>query len=74
MRDGLVRVRTALINQSRGSAKALGQRLPRCSTAAFARRIRNDGLQDLFPGLGTPVETIGQLTAAIRAKDREIEP
>ena len=73
VRDGLVRARTALINQARGSAKALGQRLPHCTTAAFALRIREVGLQDLFPGLGTLVETIGQLTAAIRAKDREIE-
>lgn len=72
VRDGLVRARTALINQARGSVKALGQRLPHCSTEAFARRIRDDGLEDLFPGLGTLVETIGQLTAAIRAKDREI--
>lgn len=73
VRDGLVRARTALINQARGSAKALGQRRLHCTTAAFARRIQNDGLQDLFPGLGTLVETIGQLTVAIRAKDREIE-
>lgn len=72
VRDGLVRARTALINQARGSAKALGQRLPRCTSAAFADRLREKGLDDRFPGLETLVETIGQLTAAIRAKDREI--
>jgi len=72
VRDGLVRARTALINQARGLAKALGQRLPRCTTAAFARRMRDEGLQDLFPGLRTLVGTIAHLTVAIRAKDREI--
>lgn len=72
VRDGLVRARTALINQARGSAKALGQRLPRCTSAAFAGRIREKELEDLFPGLETLVDTIAQLTAAIRAKDREI--
>jgi transposase len=72
VRDGLVRARTALINQARGSAKALGHRLPRCTSAAFAGRIREKGLADLFPGLETLVDTIAQLTAAIRAKDREI--
>ena len=73
VRDGLVRARTALINQARGLTKALGHRLPACDGASFARRMQQEPLEDLFPGLDTLVETIGQLSQAIRAQDREIE-
>ena len=73
VRDGLVRVRTALINQARGQAKALGLRLPRCSAEGFARRLRRDGTTELYPGLPVLVATIGELTQRIRALEREIE-
>jgi len=38
-RDGFVRARTQLINQVRGFAKALGTRMPSCSTEAFPKRV-----------------------------------
>src|SRR5437588_871381 len=38
-REGLVRARTQLINQVRGTVKAFGHRLPGGSTASFARRV-----------------------------------
>jgi len=72
-RDGLVRARTALINQARSLAKALGHRLPACDGASFARRLQQEHLEELFPGLAALVECIAQLSQAIRAQDREIE-
>ena len=46
-RDGLVRARTQLINQVRGFAKSLGQRMPSSSTPAFPRRVREKFTKDL---------------------------
>jgi transposase len=73
VRDGLVRARVALINQARGQAKALGMRLPRCTTQGFASRLRKEGLVSAYPGLEHLVEPIAQLTQRIGALDREIE-
>lgn len=72
-RDGLVRARTRLINQARGFAKALGMRLPACSTEAFARRVRAQVGADRFSGLAELLATIEHLDEAIRTLDRQIE-
>jgi len=72
-RDGLVRARTQLINQVRGFAKSLGTRLPSSSSESFPKRVRGAVSDDLFPGLGTMLAMIEQLTAEIRSMDREIE-
>jgi transposase len=73
VRDGFVRMRTALINQARGFAKSLGSRLPSSSSEAFATRVRAAVPADLFPGLPTLLAMIEQLTMEIRQMDREIE-
>jgi transposase len=73
VRDGLVRARTALVNQARGVSKSLGQRLPRCSTDSFAARLRREGLTELFPALQALSRVVEQLTHEIRALEREIE-
>lgn len=74
VRDQLVQTRTALINQARGVAKALGVRLPSCTTATFARRMREAGYDDsLFPGMQALVDLIEQVTKAIAAQDEAIE-
>jgi len=73
VRDGLVRARVGLINQARGLAKALGQRLPRCDTKSFANRMRQEGLEDSYPGMASLVEIIDQLTRQIRVLEREID-
>ena len=62
VRDGLVRARTALVNQARGVSKSLGQRLPRCGADSFAARLRRDGLTELFPALQVLNRVIEQLT------------
>ncbi len=72
-RDGFVRARTQLINQVRGFAKSLGARLPSSSAEAFPRRVRSAAPDDLFPGIGTMLQTIERLTLEIRAMDREVE-
>jgi transposase len=72
-RDGLVRCRTLLINQVRGMAKSLGVRLPRCSSKAFARRVREVvGEDDLFPGLSTLLKTIERHSQDIDELDRKV--
>lgn len=73
VRDGLVRSRASLVTQARGLAKPLGLRLPSCTTAAFANRMRKEGLEDAFPGMRALVETVAHLTQQIRALEREIE-
>ena len=72
-RDGFVRARTQLINQVRGFSKALGTRMPSCSTEAFPKRVRSTAPLDLFPGLETLLDTIDQLTSTIREMDGEVE-
>src|ERR1700738_2052640 len=37
-RDGLVAVRTEIINTTRGLVKSMGTRLPKCSSRSFARK------------------------------------
>jgi transposase len=71
-RDGMVRCRTLLINQVRGTAKSLGIRLPSCSTEAFDQRVRQTVGEDLYPGLATVLRMIGQHTAEIKDLDRQI--
>lgn len=73
VRDGLVRSRASLIGQARGLAKAQGHRLPKCGTAAFAHRMRREGLVGLFPGFEALVEMVEGLTQQIRALDAEVE-
>ena len=72
-RDGLVRCRTLLINQTRGLAKSLGVRLPSCSADVFHRRVREAVGDDLFPGMATLLNTVGQHTADIHDLDGEVE-
>ena len=72
-RDALVRTRTQLISHTRGVVKALGGRLPRCSAEAFARRASGDVPAELQPALAPVLAQVQQVTAAIRAFDRELE-
>jgi transposase len=72
-RDGLVRARTQLINQVRGFAKSLGSRMPSSSSEAFAKRVRDTGGEELFPGLEAMLRMIEQLTHEIRSMDQKVE-
>lgn len=72
-RDVVVGVRTALINHARGAVKAVGARLPRCSAPSFAKKVAEHVPDELGVALAPVLETIAELTARIRAYDREIE-
>jgi transposase len=72
-RDMLVKSRTKLINHVRGSAKALGVRLPACSTEAFAKHVSRDIPDALKPALEPVLRQIDALTEEIRSLDRAVE-
>jgi transposase len=72
-RDGVVRARTQLINQARGFAKSLGDRLPSSSPAAFPKRMREAKKEELFPGFDQLLELVDGLTGAIKKMDQEVE-
>ncbi len=71
-RDMLVKTRTKLINHARGVVKANGERLPSCSTDAFARRCAAQVPADLWPALEPIFDTIAQLGVQIRDLDAKI--
>lgn len=72
-RDILVRARTKLVNHVRGTVKAVGGRVPRCSTASFPKRAV-EGIPEVLGSTLMPVlEMIRELTQQIRAYDRQIE-
>ncbi len=61
-----------LINHARGVVKANGERLPSCSTDAFARRCAAHVPADLWPALEPIFDTIAQLGVQIRDLDAKI--
>ena len=72
-RDAVVGARTALINHTRGAVKAVGSRLPKCSAPSFAVKAREHVPTELRAALSPVLELIAELTARIRAYEREIE-
>lgn len=71
-RQALVRARTDLVNHVRGAVKSFGGRLPKCSTASFARKAREAIPEALGPALAPLLAAIAQLTTDVRAFDRTI--
>jgi transposase len=71
-RDAVVRVRTLLINHVRGAVKAVGARVPTCSTPAFARRARPAVPEELAPALGAVFALLEDLNRVIAAYDRAV--
>ena len=72
-RDVLVRSRSRLIAHVRGTAKAFGSPLPKCSVECFARRAMSQLPSSLRPALEPVLEQITSLTEAVRAYDKELE-
>lgn len=68
----LVRMRTEAINSVRGLVKAEGQRVRKCSSAAFAKRCLSDIAPPLVDLLGPVLTQIGSLSLAITEYDRRI--
>jgi transposase len=72
-RDGFVRARTQLINQTRGFCKSLGVALPGCSAGAFAKRVWQEIRSEPYSSFETTLELIGDLTTSIGELDQQIE-
>jgi transposase len=72
-REGLVRARTQLINQVRGTVKAFGYRLPGGSTASFARRATEAVPPSLQAALEPLVRVIAELSQEIASFDKDVE-
>jgi transposase len=72
-RDALVRARTLLVNHVRGSTKAVGGRLPKCSTESFPTHAAVALPAVLAPQLTPVLEEITALTTRIRQSNRAIE-
>jgi len=73
VRDAMVSTRSQLINAARGVAKSLGERLPSCSSAAFAKRVAQDLPPNLAAALGPTLLAIEQITKSIALYDAEVE-
>jgi transposase len=72
-RSVLVRARTMLINSARGLVKSAGQRLPVCSSEAFAQKVPA-AMPPALKAACTPLlEQIGQMTQTIAAMDKQID-
>lgn len=72
-REGLVKVRTLLINQVRGTVKSFGARLPGCSTQSFSRKV-SAALPPVLQGSLEPLlAVIADLSEKILSFERDIE-
>jgi transposase len=70
-RDVLVRARTLVVNAARGLAKSLGERLPKCSAQSFHKQTSRVP-PELAEAIGPLMMQAGQLTARIRAYDKQV--
>jgi transposase len=71
-RDVVVRARTLLVNHVRGAVKAVGARVPACSTHAFAGRARPAVPEELVPALGAVFGLLEELNRVIAGYDRAV--
>lgn len=69
-RDALVRARTMLVNQVRGTLKACGHRPPRCSAEAFVRRLAEQSLSNV--SVEALAGVITDLTRRIKVLEQRI--
>ena len=69
-RDALVRARTLLINQIRGTVKTVGEKIKKCTAESFHRQV----LPEQFQSVLQPVmDAIENLTEKVRRQDKVIE-
>ncbi len=72
-REILVSTRAKVINHVRSSVKHSGDRLPSCSSEAFARKAAPCIPDELRPALHPLLEIVAELTCKIREYDGRIE-
>ena len=71
-RDALVAARTQLINACRGMVKAMGGRLPKCTTAAFVGKVKAAIPPELQAALRPLLASIRALSEQIESCDRRV--
>ena len=72
-RSALVDARTALVNHARSTVKAMGGRLPKCSTATFPDKVEEHVPEALLPAILPVLDAITELNAQIREMERWID-
>jgi transposase len=72
-RNALVAARTQLINAARGLVKAMGTRLPKSTTSAFANKAAGAIPQTLLAALAPLVKSLRELNEQIHCCDHQIE-
>jgi len=72
-RDGLVQVRTKLINQIRGLGKSLGHRFPASDSHTFARKALPELPEHMKEAVTSLLEVIEDISKRIRVFDKKIE-
>jgi transposase len=72
-RDALVSVRTELINTTRGLAKSMGTRLPRCSSPSFPKKVEEALPTEVREALLPLVRLAETLSDCIQEYDEKIE-
>jgi len=72
-REGLIKARTMLVNQVRGTVKSFGVRLPGCSAKCFARKVPQTVPQALQAALEPLLAVIADLSDRIYRFDRDVE-
>jgi transposase len=71
-RKALVAARSLLINQVRGTVKAVGGHLPACDADGFAKRVADAIPAELAVALAPCLSAISSLTVEIKAADAQI--
>jgi transposase len=72
-RDTLVRVRTQLINTTRGLVKSMGARLPKCSSPSFPKKVEEALPAEVREALLPLVRMAEELSDRIQVYDERIE-
>jgi transposase len=72
-RDGLVAVRTELINATRGLVKSMGKRLPKSSSQSFAHKVEEAVPAEVSDALLPVVRVTAMLSDCIQEYDKKIE-
>src|SRR5215831_15798621 len=73
VRDALVSVRTELINTARGLVKSMGTRLPRCSSASFADKVKDAIPDEVGEALRPLVQLVERVNDCIARYDQKME-
>jgi transposase len=72
-RDALVSVRTQLINTTRGLVKSMGERLPKCSSPSFPKKVEEALPAEVCEALLPLVRLAEELSDRIKVYDERIE-